>query len=244
MKNKVYVITGCSSGIGKALTEKLLSSDNIVCGISRDISKAEKLFQNDHFYHFEFDLLKIEQIKELSQMINEKVGEINGLIHSAGVEMTIPLHMIKYEKYLEMFKLNSFVAFELIKYFSKKKFYKIDNASYILISSLATMVGAQGKAIYAASKGALEGYLKSAAKELLKKGIRLNAVSPGIIKTPMNESFFSKLDEKQMSDLEQSYPLGLGKVEYVVNIIKFLLSEESKWMTGQNIILDGGNLIS
>ena len=244
MKNKVFVVTGCSSGIGRALTEQLLNSENIVCGISRDTSKVEELCENDHFYHFEFDLLNIEQIKELSQRINGKVGEINGLIHCAGVEMTIPLNMIKYEKYLEMFKLNSFAAFELIKYFSKRKFYKTNDVSFVLISSLATMTGAQGKAVYASSKGALEGFLKSAAKELLKKGIRLNVVSPGIIETPMNETFFSKLDEHQLSELEKSYPLGLGKVEYVVNAIMFLLSEESKWMTAQNIILDGGNLIN
>ena len=244
MKNKVFFITGCSSGIGKGLTARLLEEGHTVCGVSRDSSKLDCFLGYDNFFHFEFDLLEIENIKDLSQKVNYTVGPINGLVHCAGVEMTVPIHLIKFEKYLDMFKLNSFVAFELIKYFSKKRFFVIDNTSFILLSSLATKVGAKGKAIYAASKGSLEGYLKPAAKELVKKGIRLNAVSPGILKTPMNETFFSRLNEEQKDELENAYPLGTGEVEYVVNMIRFLLSEEAKWITAQNIIMDGGNLIS
>ncbi len=244
MQNKSYVITGCSSGIGKALTQSLLEEGHRVCGVSREGSKVVDLKEKDTFIHFACDLLNIEEIKKLCKEINEKAGPINGLVHSAGVEMTVPIHMIKYEKYIDMFKLNSFAAFELIKCFSKKKYFDPDETSFVLISSLATQVGAQGKAIYAASKGALEGYLKPAAKELLKKGIRLNMVSPGVLRTPMNEGYFEKMDEQQQQALEAAYPLGVGKPEYVVDTIRFLLSGRSLWMTAQNITLDGGNLIS
>ncbi|HOO32411.1 MAG TPA: SDR family oxidoreductase [Thermotogota bacterium] len=243
MTSKTYVITGCSSGIGKALTAQLLEGGQCVCGISRDVAKVEDFLENKSFTHFQFDLTDIDGIGELCKMMNLRAGAINGFIHSAGVEMTVPLHLIRYEKYADLFKLNTFSAFELIKFLSKKGYYVADDTSFVLISSLATQIGAQGKAIYAASKGALEGYLKPAAKELLKKGIRLNMVSPGVLKTPMNEGYFEKMSDEQQNELNGAYPLGIGLAEYVADTIRFLLSEQSKWMTAQNITLDGGNLI-
>lgn len=244
LTNKTVLITGCSSGIGRALTKSLLNSGAKVCGVSREVSKVEEFIYNDNFHHFPFDLLDLNGIKDLSKRIIEQAGAINGLVHSAGVEITVPIHLIKYDKYLNLFKLNSFAAFELIKAFSKKSYFMPDETSFVLISSLATQIGAQGKAIYAASKGALEGYLKPASKELIKKGIRLNLISPGILKTPMNETFFEKLSVEQIHKLNDGYPLGIGEVEYAVNTISFLLSNESKWITAQNITIDGGNLIT
>jgi len=244
MKNKNIVITGVTGGIGSKLATEIIKLGGRVCGISRNEGKLSELqLGTGNFKHFLHDLLDVNGIKGIVKNIKEEFGPVDGFVHCAGMEITTPLHLNNYEKYDEMFKINTFSAFEFVKFLSKKGFHN-DNASFVLISSLSAHEGAQGKAVYAASKGALEGFLKPAAKELLKKRIRLNIVTPGVVNTPMNERYFERLTEEQMQNLKGEYPLGIGESEYVSDSIVFLLSEKSKWITGQNIIMDGGHLIN
>ncbi len=244
MKNKNIVVTGVTGGIGGKLASEIIRLGGNVCGVSRKVMKRDDFPAGEgSFKHYECDLSDLAGIKEIAKKINGESGPVDGLVHCAGIEITAPLHLNDYEKYFSMFRVNTFAAFELVKHFSKKEYYG-ENASFVLISSLSAHEGARGKSVYAASKGALEGFLKPAAKELLKKGIRLNMVTPGIVNTAMNQSYFERLSGEQLENLKSGYPLGIGEPGFVADSILFLLSEKARWITGQNMLLDGGHLIN
>jgi NAD(P)-dependent dehydrogenase (short-subunit alcohol dehydrogenase family) len=127
----------------------------------------------------------------------------------------------------------------LIRLFSKKK-YSNDGASVIFFSSVMGILGQQGKIGYCSSKSAILGLTKSSALELAKRKIRVNAVLPGVVNTPITQKLFSQLEQINIDSIIAMHPLGIGEVEDIVPVVEFLLSDGSRWLTGQNIIIDGG----
>jgi NAD(P)-dependent dehydrogenase (short-subunit alcohol dehydrogenase family) len=133
-----------------------------------------------------------------------------------------------------------FSAIEFIKRLMKKK-YKSEQQSYVIISSVMGVVGNKGLVSYSASKGAIISMVKSMALELAAKGIRVNCISPGHVKdSEMSINKEMYLSEQANETIKNNHPLGLGSCNDVASLIEFLLSENSKWITGQNIIIDGG----
>lgn len=110
----------------------------------------------------------------------------------------------------------------------------------VLISSILSVVGRGGVSAYAASKGAMVSAVKSMALELAQKKICINCISPGTIRTPLMERFLSSLSEEEYKKRISGFPLGLGEVTDVSQACLFLLSDASRWITGQNIVVDGG----
>ena len=138
-----------------------------------------------------------------------------------------------------IFRINVFSGIELLKFFSKKK-YANDGASIILLSSVMGELGQPGKVGYCGTKSAVLGVMKAAALELAKRKIRVNSVSPGVVMTPMTEKLFTQLEEENIKNIEKMHPLGFGEPDDIASIIEFLLSDKSKWITGQNFKIDGG----
>jgi NAD(P)-dependent dehydrogenase (short-subunit alcohol dehydrogenase family) len=157
------------------------------------------------------------------------------------MQKTLPLTQSKFPLAEEIFRVNAFAAFELIRLFSKKGAYSSSGASFVLISSLAAHEGAMGTALYGASKGALEGFIPAAAAELAMKKIRLNALVLGVVKTDMSMQFIDKMSAEQQEALSMEYPLGLGEPEDAAEFIVYLLSGKARWITGQTFTLDGGH---
>jgi len=236
---KKILVTGDSSGIGKKLTELLLSKDYYVIGVSRKDSNQIIIHKN--YTHIKQDLNDIEEFIPKLESLIEELGPLNGFVHCAGFDKLSPLFMNKLSVLKELFNIHVFSPLQIITSLSKKN--KLESgSSIVLISSLAAHEGASGHTMYAAAKGALEGFIPSAASELAKNNIRINAVAPGIVETNMSQNFLGKLSLEQVNELEKSYPLGFGKPEYISDLIYFLLSEKSKWITGQKVIIDGGHL--
>ena len=100
--------------------------------------------------------------------------------------------------------------------------------------------GAKGQTIYSASKGGLISFVKSLAMELSSSNIRVNCISPGVIKSPMLDRYKKTINLESFNDVVNSHPIGIGSLSDVSNLINFLFSSDSKWITGQNIIIDGG----
>lgn len=245
MNEKWILVTGASSGIGLVLSKKLLESGYHVILTARNVLSTKdelNIFPEEMYRLLTCDLSKTENIKGLAQEVLTKAGKISGLVHCAGITSVKPVSMVKKSELEQLFNLNVYSIFDLFKFFSKDK-YCNQNSSFVMISSLSTEEGAVGRSAYAASKGALEGLLKPTAAELVKKGLRLNIVSPGIVKTPMTEAYLNKLPNEKKEEIIRSYPMGLGNPEDVANMIEFLLSEKSKWITGQKFIMDGGHLL-
>lgn len=123
--------------------------------------------------------------------------------------------------------------------FFKKK-YSNNGASIVLLSSVMGILGQSGKVGYCSSKAAILGLVKSSTIELVKRKIRVNCILPGIVKTEMTEKLFNNLSKENINKIEKMHPLGFGEVEDIYQVILFLISSNSRWITGQEFIVDGG----
>jgi len=236
------LITGASSGIGKQCAISCSQMDANVILIARNLERLKivmnELGEGKHSYYV-LDLLDFDKYPETINKIIRENGKISGFIHSAGIEATIPLNALKPHIYEEVYKTNAISCFELIRFLSKKKNIG-KNASFIAIASIMGIVGQKGKLAYCSSKSALINGIKSLALELAQKQIRVNSISPAIVETEMVDSLFSTMSKENMNIIEQNHPLGFGRPEDVANACVYLLSNASKWVTGTNLVIDGG----
>lgn len=191
-----------------------------------------------HCYYM-FDLFQTGQIKPLVDEIVEKQGKIDGFVYAAGIEKTLPVKLLTPDDYMNVFKVNTLGAFEFIRYFSNKRYFR-DGGHIVLISSITSIIGRGGVSAYAASKGAMVSAVRSMALELAKKKICINCISPGTILTPLMQNFLSDLSEEDYQKRVSGFPLGLGEAVDISNACVYLLSDASRWITGQNLIVDGG----
>lgn len=236
------IITGASSGIGRQCAISCSKDGANVILIARNEARLRSVLNEletgSHAYYI-FDLLEFDLYNEFLNSLVEKHGRISGFIHSAGIEATIPLNTLKPQIYQNIFEVNVISCFEIIRILSKKKNTQ-PNASFVVISSIMGVSGQKGKLAYCSSKAALINGVKALALELAQKGIRVNCVSPGIVKTPMVDQLFSSISEESKAEIIREHPLGLGEPNDVANACIYLLSDASKWMTGSNLIIDGG----
>lgn len=246
LKNKTYLVTGVTSGIGKDICLTLLKEGAKVIGIARDETKIKEIIDVYSPTFFRFYSFDLEEINEIESLINKSVetfGKLDGCILCAGKEETVPLSVYKPEKLLHLFNINVFSGIEILRLFSKKK-NSNDASSVIFFSSVMAELGQPGKVGYCASKAAITGVVKASALELAKRKIRVNAILPGVIDTPMTNKLFGNLNDENINEIIKKHPLGIGKAEDVTSMAMFLLSNKSSWLTGQNIKIDGGYSIS
>lgn len=242
MKGKVVIISGASSGIGKAAAIRLSELGAVCILIGRNIERLNTV-QNlciSETMIISSDLYDFNNYEEIINKIYERYGKIYGFVHSAGIEQTILLQQLTQDNLKNIFEINVFSSLEFIKIISKKK-YKDETQSIVLIASVMGVVGNKGLTSYSATKGAIIAMAKSIALELSKKGIRINVVSPGHVEdSEMSLEKEKKLSKEANLEIINNHPLGLGTCDDVALTIRFLISQESKWITGQNIIIDGG----
>lgn len=242
LSGKTILVTGASSGIGKSIAILLsgLGAKCVLFGRSMErLKEVQELCSNETIIINE-DLTDFSKYEGIVEAIHDKLGSIYGFVHSAGIEQTILLQQLTIDNLKNIFDINVFSAIEFVRIISKKK-YKDNNQSIVLISSVMGVVGNKGLTSYSASKGAIISMVKSMALELSSKNIRVNSVSPGHISdSEMSIGKESRLSEEANAKIKDNHPLGLGSCSDVAFAVQFLLSEESKWITGQNIIIDGG----
>ncbi len=235
------LLTGATSGIGFETLKQLVSDGHTVYAIGRDFSKIKLFIESNksNVKNFVFDLNDLDQIEELFLQFNLINQKFDSFIHCAGIEETLPLSLYSTSKILSIFQVNVFSGIEFLRHFTKKK-YSNEGSSVVFLSSVMGEFGQQGKIGYCATKASLLGVVKSSALEFAKRKIRINAVLPGIVKTPMTEKLFSQLNENSVNEIINMHPLGIGEVQDIVPMILFLISSDSKWITGQSFKIDGG----
>lgn len=238
IKNKQFLVTGVTSGIGKGICLQLLEHGATVIGIGRNESKIKDINHNS-FVFKSLDLTEIETIEPFIKEVTKEKGKFDGFVHCAGKEETIPLTIYKHDKIKSIFDINVFSGIEILRILSKKKFTN-EYSSIIFFSSVMGELGQPGKVGYCATKSAILGVVKAASLELAKRNIRVNALSPGVVMTPMTKQLFNQLPENDIKGIRDMHPLGFGKIDNITPTVLFLLSSNASWITGQNIKIDGG----
>lgn len=242
LTGKKIVVTGASSGIGRQCAIDFSKMGATVILLARNEERLAETFSRlEGFGHqvIVVDLTDFDTLPSLAESIGEKVGKVDGLVNCAGISTTLPLKLITPAKLDEFFRTNVYSAIELSKEISKKK-HMNDGGSIVFLSSVMGVVGESGKSLYSMTKGALLSAARSLACEFAKRRIRFNCISPGAILTPINENLPHMTDPEKRKLLEEKHLFGLGSPGDVAYACIYLLSDASKWVTGQNLIVDGG----
>lgn len=236
------LITGATSGVGKALIEDLSADYNLVL-TGRDKKTLEHIIpsgENEVIY-WEQDLKQIESLESnLSEFIAENNITIQKFIHCAGDLKMIPCKMLRPDMFMDSFAINVFSAAMIIKTLTSRKINQKALNSVVLISSNISNRGAKAFSIYGSSKAALDGLMRNLAVELAPD-VRINSVLPGGMKTKMTEKIFN--DPDLNNRIKHGYPMGIGAPSDLVPFVRLLLSDECRWITGQQFTIDGGRTI-
>lgn len=240
LDGKSILITGASSGIGQGIAVACAKMGARVVLSGRNENRLKETL--DSLEGQGHVVLCGDLNAEDTRMdIVGKMPELNGVVHCAGISQ---IQMAKFmdQTFLEgIFKTNVFSPLLLnTLLLKKKKLHK--NSSIIFISSISGVYRSQiGEGGYGATKAALAGFVKSLALELSAQGIRVNTIHPGVVETPLLEVSNGTFGKEELESLRQKYPLKrFGKPEDIAYCAVYLLSDASNWMTGSNILIDGG----
>lgn len=243
LNNKNIIITGASSGIGRRCAITFSQSGANIILIARNKERLKdtlnKLEKGNHLIVPQ-NITEYDKLEEVVNTAVDKIGRISGFVHSAGIEMTLPLRSMTPSYYEDMFAINVISGLELARIISKKKYLDKNGASFVFISSVMGILGQLGKIGYCSSKGSLISGVKAMALELASKKIRVNCILPGVVETEMSNEMFQKLSEESKKNIVDMHPLGLGKPEDIAYACVYLLSDSARWITGTNLIIDGG----
>ena len=238
LEGKTVLITGASSGIGRATAIECSRLGARVIITGRNQERLEQTIQQlegeDHSYY----ICDLNNEVEIDEMV-ASLPEVQGLVNNAGFTKILPLQFVSKGEIDSVLQTNTVAPILLLQKLLKKKKLKKDS-SVVFTSSLAG-IGActVGNSMYVASKGAISAFVHCAALELAPKRIRVNAVCPGMVDTGILNS--GVLTEEQIKKDEGNYPLGrYGKPEEIAWSIVYLLSDASGWTTGDNLVIDGG----
>lgn len=240
------LITGCNGGLGQRLMDKFASQGNdiIACSITEDEQYLLKCKEIEHQYgisisHIVYDSTDIESFENALLQIEQYEGEISVLVNNAGVNIIKPLFYTELDDLKKTFMVNYFSTVLITKKVAEKMI-RQGAGSIVNISSIGSMGHQTGGACYDASKAALNQFTVSIAQELAPFGVRVNAVAPA----PMNTPMFANMPEKAQKNLVKSVAFKRPvEPEEVVELVSFLTSDTSKFITGQIIRIDGGAVI-
>lgn len=238
LEGKTILVTGASSGIGRetALSCARMGANVVITG--RNAERLKETFdqlETSNKTQFLADMTVNEDVESLVASL----PPLDGAVLCAGNSITLPLQFGTREKFDDMFDVNFFAPIELLRLIYKKKLLQ-KGASVVLIASIGgTHSFMPGNGVYGASKAALNSVMKYAAREYASRKVRVNSICPGMVDTPLIHR--GAITEEQLAEDAKRYPLGrYGRPEDIANGALYLLSDASSWLTGHDLVIDGG----
>ena len=241
LKNKIILITGTNSGIGKSIVKLLEKEKCIIIATSR---KKIKKYKKNIFY-YNLDVTNENQWKELVNYIKKKFGKLDILINNAGIRASGTIENTSLELWNDIINTNLSSMFLGCKY-TLPLLKKGKNASIVNLASISSIRGIKNMIAYSASKGAIVTFTSSLALDLTTYGIRVNAVAPAAVDTKMVWSLKKEINsEKKFNDrMKETHPIGrIAKPQEIANVVIFLAGGKSSFMTGITVPVDGGRSV-
>ena len=238
LKNKNIIVTGASGGIGNAIIKKLDEAGANILASGTRVEKLEKLKSNfKNIKILKFDISQSDKIEEfIENATNELGGSLDGIINNAGItqdNLAIRMSLDEWQKVININLTSTF----LMSKFAIKKMLKNKSGKIVNITSVVGHTGNLGQANYTASKAGIVAMSKSLAIEYAKKNINVNCISPGFIKTAMTDKIDDKFKEVIISKIPSAR---LGEPEDIANAVLFLSSDQSSYINGETIHVNGG----
>ncbi len=247
MKGKIALVTGGMGGIGTAICRQLAQQGAVVIatynrGGDHLAAKAWQEEQRQQGYEISIhyvDVSDFNSCQTMVQVIHSQFNCIDILVNNAGITRDVQLYKMNLEQWQAVLQTNLDSLFNVtrhvISHMIERRYGRIIN-----ISSINGQKGQFGQTHYAAAKAGIHGFTKSLAQEVARKGITVNTISPGYIVTPMVMSLSDEIREKIIAQI----PVGrLGTPEEVARAVVFLASEESSFITGSNLTINGGQYL-
>ena len=238
LKNKNFIVTGASGGIGSSIVEKLSENGANVLVTGTKVDKLEELKKKlNNIKILPFDISQHEKIEEFINSATEELGgSLNCIVNNAGITKDNLSIRMSLEEWTKVIDINLTSTFLMSK-FSIKKMLKNKSGKIVNITSVVGHTGNVGQANYTASKAGIVAMSKSLSIEYAKKNINVNCISPGFISTAMTD----KIDEKHKEVIISKIPSNrLGKPEDIANAVFFLSSDQSDYINGETIHVNGG----
>jgi NAD(P)-dependent dehydrogenase (short-subunit alcohol dehydrogenase family) len=244
MTGRRILVTGASSGIGRATAQLLAGLGAEIVATGRDAGRLgatiEALPGPGH-RGMPFDLQDIDAIPRFVQGVAEAGGALTGIAHCAGIQIGKPVRAADQAFMDQMFRVNVETGIALARGL-RQRGVAASGASLVLLGSVSALVGQASNVVYCASKGAVLAATRALAVELMRDGIRVNAVLPALVETEMAARFRTTMTEVQWQGYLAQYPMGIGRPEDIANVVAFLLSAASRWINGIGLVIDGGVL--
>lgn len=238
LNGKKILVTGASSGIGRQTAiecSKMGSTVFLTARNSNRLQETLSLMIGSEHRIIEADLLVQSELEN----IVETIPIVDGVVLCCGKGLTLPMQFATREKFNDIFNTNFFAPFELLRLLYKKKKIQKQGSVIALASLGGTQIFSGSNGVYGASKAALNSAMMFCAKEFASRKIRVNCICPGMVDTPLIHR--GTVSDEQLKENEKLYPLGrFGRPEDIAYAAVYLLSDAASWITGQQIILDGG----
>lgn len=242
--SQLILVTGASSGIGRAIASQCVASGATVLAQGRNgamLSEAARACAcPNRWLSVERDFNQdVESLPSWVRGLAEEHGKLWGMAHCAGTGIMDTLGLYDFKAANDYFALNFHVPMLLAKGFADRRVSRKGGAMLFLSSSSA-VYPEKGHLMYGAAKAALACAVKSISQELASRGLRTHCLAPGIVETPMEAAAEQLMGPAYRDEQLAKYPLGFGSPEDVAHMAAFLLSDRARWITGQNFVLDGG----
>jgi NAD(P)-dependent dehydrogenase (short-subunit alcohol dehydrogenase family) len=237
------VVTGASSGIGREIAKALVALGARVVLVGRDAEALETARREagaDNARVQIIDLSDTDRIGPAIRDVAERTGKIFGLVHAAGVAPTLPLSATKPARVRAAMDVNYVAGIELARAIADRATITEEGGSLLFIASVYAHLGAPGQIAYCGTKGAIVASARAMALELAPRRIRVNTISPGFVETDMTRESTSRLTREQWDGIAAMHPLGVGGTGDVARAATFLLHPANRWITGTDLVIDGG----